>query len=343
MARWQTAALLGAVSLLGLTGCGGGSTYVIRRPQWDFASYPRVAVVPARPVDQRAMGDAEFLADQLTSRLAQNSAFDVLSRTELDQVFTEQDLSHLTDAIDAGTALPEGKMKVAQALVVPKITSYDLQSTRSRSERPIYGKDRRGRRRQVGTKTIWVHTSQAAVAASVRVVDAATGRVLFSHSTETLRDESTGRDRPPSRSPEQLATRLLEKLVDELYGRVAPVQVKVDLDKDMLVVARSYFDGRYDDMKKVARSLSHILLVVRELPASCEQNGFRVAIAAEEGLENLFEQEFTWEAGLGKRGMSYEIPLDLLTGSGAEKFVAKLYSQGDPEPILERDFELDEG
>jgi hypothetical protein len=339
------------LAVAGLAGCGGGSraTYVTQYPQWEHEHYQRIAVLPGRASSPQGVHAAGVLADRLTTHLAQNGAFTVLSRTELKDVFAEQDLSRLADAVDEGTALPDDKIKIAQALVAAKITDYKLIADKERQTIPRYAVDRRGyplrdragRRIVVGEDTVWIYKHGAEVEASVRVIDAATGKILLSHTARVAPKPRTARDRPPSKTPEDMAEVAVQELAVEFYKVIAPTRTQVKLKGDMLTIATDYFDGRYETVKKLPRALAEFLLVVRELPESCERNQFRVAIAAEEGRENLFEQEFVWSGSAGPEGVSFRVPTATLTKAGAEKFVAKIYSGRDPQPILTRSFSLE--
>jgi hypothetical protein len=334
-----------------LAGCGGGerrATYVTHYPQWEYERYDRIAVLPGRAATPKAVRAAGVLADRLTTQLAQNGAFTVLSRAELRDVFAEQDLSRLADAIDEGTALPEEKLKIAQALVATKITDYKLISERQRQTIPQYALDRRGyplrdragRRIVVGEDTVWTFKHGAEVEASARVIDAATGKILLSHTARIAPSPRTSRNEPPSRTPEDMAELAVAELATEFYKAIAPTRLKVKLGGDSLVIATDYYDGRYETVKKLPRSLPEFLLVVRRLPEACERNQFRVAIATDEGRENLFEQEFVWSGSAGPEGISYQVPMETLLKTGSEKFVAKIYSGRDPQPILTRSFSL---
>jgi hypothetical protein len=126
----------------------------------------------------------------------------------------------------------------------------------------------------------------------------------------------------------------------DCYAHVAPIRTKVKLKSDSLIVALDYYDGEYDQTKKVSTALDRFLLVVRELPKECDRNPFRVAIAPKDG-RNIFEEEFVWSSNNPVRGVSWEVPVELLKSAGAEEFVAKLYSGTGEEPILDRDFKLD--
>jgi hypothetical protein len=344
MVKWRLGTLGLCLALIGFVGCGGGSSrasYVTQHPQWGYEHYERLAVLPGRASSPEAVGVAGLLADRLTTYLTQNKTFTVLSRAELRDVFAEQDLSRLADAVDEGTALPEDKLKIAQALVVTKITDYKLIADRSQQTIPRFAVDRRGRPIVVGQDVVWVYRHGAEVEGSVRVIDAATGKILLSHSARIAPRPRTSYNSPPGKTPEDMADLAVQELSVEFFKAVAPTRTKVKLKGDMLIVATDYFDGRYATPKKLPRDVPEFLLVVRNLPETCERNSFRVALAEADGRENLFEQEFTWSGSLGPEGASFRVPLETLTKTGAEKFIAKVYSDKDPQPILTREFALE--
>ena len=333
-----------------LAGCnGGGNTYVTQFPRWEHQRYERIAVLPGRAAVRDAARDAGILTDRLTTLLTQNGAFTVLSRSELKDILTEQDLSRLADAVDAGTALPEGQIKAAQAVVATKITDYKLIADKERRTIPRYAVDksgrplldRAGRPIIAGEDVVWLYTHGAEVEASVSVIDAATSKILLSHTARIAPRPKTNRGAPPSMSPQEIAAEAVRELAEEFYNAIAPTRTKVKLGGDMLIVATDYFDGRYSDTKKLPRSRADFLLVVRKLPPECERNHFRVAISEKDGRENIFEEKFVWSGSAGPEGVSYRIPMLTLTETGAETFVAKLYSGRDPEPILRREFSLE--
>ncbi len=340
----------GVIVLVALAGgCHrGGATFVTQHPDWDFDRYPRLAVLPGRATSPQGVPGAAVLTDRLTSLLTQNGAFRVLSRAELKQVFAEQDLSRLADAVDEGTALPEGKLEIAQALVAAKITDYKLIADRSEQVVPVYARDRRGRMlldragRPIiaGEEHVWTYRHGAEVEGSVRVIDAATGRILFSHTARIAPKARTSRNRPPKQSPEDLANAAVGELATEFYKLIAPTQLKVKLKSDMLIVATDYFDGEYTRPKRLSPELADFLVVARDLPEDCERNQFRVAIAAADGRANVFEQDFVWSGSAGPEGAAFRVPMEMLTKAGGADFVAKLYSGRNPEPILRREFSL---
>lgn len=347
--RWGSWLLLGLAALgAGCDGARGGKAYVTRIPTWEYASYQRVAVAAARPSDARAEAQTRRLADRLTTLLTQSGEFKVLSREEMQQAYAEQDLSRLVDAIDEGTALPEGRIQVAQALIVPKITDLKLIRDKEERVRPVYGRDpegrllrdRRGLPVKVGETKYVVFRHGAEVEATVRVLDPATSRILASHTARVAPDPEAREGGPPRETPEQMAEQAVEELAVDFFKFVAPTKIRVDLKGKMLLVATDYVDGRYEETNKVPVTLPEILVAVRELPESARRNDFRVAISPEEGRQNLWEQSFTWSGSTGVEGMQFRVPLAVLKESGASRFLAKLYVAGDPQPKIERKFGL---
>jgi len=324
-------------------GCGGrgGVVELTQFPRWDFQQYQRLAVVPAGAADPRALADARVLTDRLTTLLAQNGAFTVLSRGELEAVMREQDLSRLADAADESTPLPEGRIEIAQALVAAKITDYRLIAERAEETVPIFAVDRRGRLVQLGEETVPVYRHGAVVEASVRVVDATTGKILMSHTARVAPKPRSARGQPPRVRPEDIARQAAADLAAEFYKEIAPTRIRVKLKSDMLIVATEYFDGQYYRPKIVPRDRADFLLVVRELPEAAEGNRFKAAVSVKEGRGNLWESaEFVWTSAAGPQGTALTVPTAPLRETGATEFTAKLYSVGNPRPVLERDFKF---
>ncbi|MGE0482228.1 MAG: CsgG/HfaB family protein [Phycisphaerae bacterium] len=339
--------------LLFLAGCGG-STGGTRRatithfPRWPYQQYERLAVLPAQYADPRAADAADRLTDRLAELLAGSGAFTVLDRSAFRDVMTEQDLSRLADVADPATALPEGRIQGAQALVITRITAFDLVAEQRERRFPRYARDSRGRLvvdrfgrpLVVAEDVLFEFTHGATVAGSVRVIDAATGRLLLSVAPPAISDRDSRSRRPPERAPEDFALAAAEALATEFFQNVAPIEQRIKLDSDMLFIALDYFEGAYDEASRVPSTLEEVLVVVRDLPKECERNAFRIAVTPRDERRNLAEFPLTWSSSDPKRGQSFALPVRALREAGGEEFVAKLFSEGDPEPILTRGFML---
>ncbi|MBN3040658.1 MAG: zinc-ribbon domain-containing protein [Candidatus Omnitrophica bacterium] len=115
------------------------------------------------------MGD-DFTS-QLTDALIQSGQFTVLSRTELDKVFIEQDLADSGRMAQSLTA-QKGKAIPAQILVTGNITEFDEQKSGGSQGITIQG------------VTLGGSKSNAHIAVIVQIIDSTTGEVLDSQRVE---------------------------------------------------------------------------------------------------------------------------------------------------------------
>ncbi len=340
------------VLLLASTGCDGfgRGTEITRFPDWEFDKYERIAVMPFTAGKPEAAEAARQAGYELETALARNGQFTVLSRSEVQAILAEQDFSRLADVSDPSTVIPAGKIQSAQALIVPHITAYETTRERHEKRIPRYARDNKGRivrdRRTgqpvvVGEDIREIFTHRATVSGSIRVLDTATGQYVFAYSSPPIAYEDSQQGAPPRATPEELAVNAAQELAHDLYSNVAPIRIKVKFKKDMLLVATDWYDGRYEDTKEIPITLPSFLLAVTELPDECDRNPFRVVITPEEGREQLFEEEFVWSKANPIRGISFTIPVETLKRTGMVDFVAKLYVEGNEEPLIERTFSLE--
>jgi hypothetical protein len=232
-------------------------------------------------------------------------------------------------------------IQVAQAIVVGRITEFDLKRDQRERTIPVIKLDRRGIPRKVGEQRIIEYVHTARLGGNIRVVDAATNRLLMSHSLPAIENEAVEANEPPELTPEDLAMVLARELATDFFRKLAPQRIEIKLDGDCLVVAAAYFEGEYDELDKVPADLPEVLLVARDLPPECNRNDFRLAISPREEMRYVFTHEFTWGQHIGPRGVVVRVPLAELKAVGAREFTAKLFSVGNERPVLEKDFELE--
>jgi curli biogenesis system outer membrane secretion channel CsgG len=160
---------------------GGGDLDSARLEPYDG---PRARIAVASFEDKTRKGGAEIgtgLATMLTTALVNSNRFLVLERDLLDEVLREQDLG-ASGRIRGGTAAPIGEIEGAELLVIGAVTAFEPESLG-------LGGGILGLGTLIGTAVL--HESnrnipisaatytESHVAIDVRVVDAATSRVLF--------------------------------------------------------------------------------------------------------------------------------------------------------------------
>lgn len=323
---------------------------IVSHPKWEYQDYTRLAVlsfeVPAS--EPEAAGAAQRAENALVDLLTRNGTFQVASRSDLAAIMTEQDLARLAGVADAATAMPEGMIQVAQAVVIGRITDYELVRDQKEMRLPIYAvdsqgrviRDRAGRPVQSGEDVRVQYRHLARLGASVRVLDVATGRVLVSYSVPPIEKDDTQWNRPPDESPEQLAEEVAAEIAAAFYKQIAPIEVEVKLDSDSLIVATDYYEGEYHETDKVPSNVPELLVVAREMPSEADRNEFRIAISPKDARGYLAEHQFVWSPSLGQRGEVMRVPVTTLRESGHQEFTAKLFSAGSEVPMIERDFRL---
>jgi curli biogenesis system outer membrane secretion channel CsgG len=156
--------LLGAVLLA--TGCTSTATVVssssgptIAQVQQAPANGPQYRVaVSAFDYKAAQRGDiGQGMADMLSDSLFNTGRFIVLEREHLNEVTQEQDLAN-SGRFHQATAAPIGKLEGAQLLIRGSITAFEPACS--------------------GGSLIIVSGNQACVTINIRIIDAATGRVV---------------------------------------------------------------------------------------------------------------------------------------------------------------------
>ncbi|MCK9195339.1 MAG: CsgG/HfaB family protein [Nevskia sp.] len=157
---------LAVVSLVALAGCTTTATVVsssngpsIQQVQREPANGPKyriaVSAFDYKAAKHSDVGDG--MADMLSNALFNTNRFIVLEREHLDEVTAEQDLSN-SKRFNKSTAAPVGQLEGAQLLIRGSITAFEPSCK--------------------GGSIIIASTKQACVTVNIRIIDAATGRVV---------------------------------------------------------------------------------------------------------------------------------------------------------------------
>ncbi len=175
-------ALLGACATTASVRGGSGDLNSARLEPYDG---PLARIAVAAFEDKTRKGGAEIgtgLATMLTTALVNSNRFIVLERDVLDEVLREQDLG-ASGRVRGGTAAPAGEVEGAELLVIGAVTAFEPEALG-------IGGGLLGLGTLIGTAVLHESVREIPIAAAtytesyisidVRVVDAATSRVLFS-------------------------------------------------------------------------------------------------------------------------------------------------------------------
>lgn len=132
----------------------GGPTVVEAQAQPYNGAKQRIAV---SSFDARGAGLGQGLSDMLVDALVNSNRFIVLERERLNDVTAEQDLAN-SGRFRKETAAPLGQLEGAQLLVRGSITEFEPDCK--------------------GGSVILASTKTACVAINLRIIDAATGRIV---------------------------------------------------------------------------------------------------------------------------------------------------------------------
>ena len=215
-------ALLTSAVLFFATGCqSSGDNVQYYTPHWNYQEYKRVAVLPAKTKDPRQHDAADIVTQRLTDALASSGQFEVMTREDLKETMDEQTWSQLND-VDPSTAIASGRLKGVQALVIPSITVREMSSDRSTASGGGGGYGHHGGGGGGGSIDFMVNS--ATVGASVRVIDAATGKILTSIAPKPVTRTSGSAVVPPSQSPEKLLAEAADMVAESLASGIVPIE-----------------------------------------------------------------------------------------------------------------------
>lgn len=179
LTRSFTVALLG----LALAGCFGASATVVSSGEGQTIQQAQAAPYNG-PQKRIAVSNFEFragqgsndigegMSDMLTDALFNTGRFVVLERERLEEVTAEQDLA-ASDRFRKETAAPKGELEGAELLIRGSVTQFEPNCR--------------------GGSAILVSGREACMAISLRIIDAATGRVVNATTVEgTSADSRVG-------------------------------------------------------------------------------------------------------------------------------------------------------
>lgn len=317
--------LAAATALAAGAGCSKELTIVQYPPFWT-SDLQTIAVVPFRNATG-VQGAGDAVADELARAMAANQTYKVYSRNDLKALLDQEDLKMALggDASQASAAL--AKVGSVQAILTGTVSTYAATTRSEQRAEPVY--DKKGR---VIRYDYWTYTrNEANVVVSAAMIRTGAGSGGTLHATGApvqcaVPAEST-RWSQPEMDPYGCLAAARQQAIARLMAEfcVTRQKIKVKPKDTLFTTAEGKFEGKYEKEDAFTTADTKMLGVL-VLPACCDRNRFRVAVAREKARENIKDFQVVWDRG--RREM--EIPLNpreiASAGGGPGKYELKLYS-----------------
>jgi hypothetical protein len=320
----------------------GGCTkkmIILQVPRFYDASLRSIAVVPFRsPTDKGVAG--RIIADQLAAALQANGTYTVYNRNDLKTLIDERDLSAATSDDPLMAAQTLQKLGKVQAVLTGSVNTYAAKSLKQPRREPIYRYDKRtGNQYVVGYRSYEYIFNSGTVSVTGALIRLSDGETIFSTPVPVSANRSCNAERPRYSDVECLtvATReVVGRLVEEFA--VVRKQVKLNIRK-ALRTASGLYDDKWTHADKFNADATEMIVVVN-LPTSCDRNRFRLVIVRGRQQDVLVAKEFTWSRSNPSRGIGFEFsPREIARkGGGPGRYTVKFYNG--PTPILSHGFRI---
>ncbi|HJU83929.1 MAG TPA: CsgG/HfaB family protein [Holophagaceae bacterium] len=205
---------------------------------WSELANPKVRVTIMHPpglglkVDRVAFGPgrdpwSRELADQISTSLVQSRALEVVDRSHLDAILTEQNLGQ-SGYVQPETIAKLGKLLGPTALVVVNVSRRAF----ARTPGSAVEKYRDGNTHQDATRTRFSARTSLDYAATVQVVDLSTARIFGAEQfVESPSEEASSYQGPPAFPPDAV---VLQRALDAVQLKVTRMLVAWPETRDLV-------------------------------------------------------------------------------------------------------------
>jgi len=323
--------------LTALMVAGGCDKKIIihQTPAFYNPNIKSIAVLPFRNESTaRSMNPGNIIADKLAAALRANGTYRVYSRNELKTLMDEADLQAALSGKASGADF--SRMMNVDAILTGAVTTYAATSQNRSVQKPVYNYAPDGTAYVARTISQTFTRNEANVAATASLLRKSDSATL--HSTPgPVHRQYWADGSPPRLDVYGCAAVASDQVVALLVEQFAVVRKEVKIKSKAIQTATGLYDNKWDFEKKF-KTTDEKMIVVVELPPSCDRNRFRLTIVRKGERVDLAEKVFTWTTKYRTFGYNFS-PRDIAAkGGGPGDYVVKFYSG--PEPVLERKFKI---
>jgi len=214
-----------------LAGCAAPKITMCKLIPGTVSEAARMKKIAVLPFD--GSYGPEFAAELESSlaniRVKDSLFYDVVSRTALDKVMSEQNLSH-SGLVDTRSAVRVGKMVGAQGLYVGQVTTamyHDTPYKEARTE--CIERNKKGKCLSYRNYDVNCLKRTAELTVVPKLVDVETGQICYSETFKRTEESKGCSDTSAPKNGEQMLTALRGSIIQTLGRQVAPHSENVDV------------------------------------------------------------------------------------------------------------------
>jgi hypothetical protein len=326
-----------------LGGCAK-NVWITQYPAFYTPDLRSIVVVPFRNTTGDPLA-GRIISEKVTAALAANGTYQVHSHADLPLLAGEAAIEPAGGEAQALAKLLRNRGRV-QAILTGTVSDYTVTQHREWRERPVYRRDKRGRR-YLSHHEAYTHIrSEATVDAVARLIRVSDGATIHASAPGAARSKVTSEappdgSQPPQRTARECLAAAGDQCAAKLLEEFAVVSRQVRVGRDAFRTAHRLDGTKWKGGKKFSLTDKQLLVVVK-LPPECDRNHFRIVIWRKDTGAELAAAELTWQRQWsGEVGTAFAFtPADIAAkGGGPGKYAAGLYCAH--EPVLTTDFQIE--
>jgi hypothetical protein len=322
------------VALALASGCDEEIT-IHQTPAFYNPQIKTIAILPFRNESSaKSMNPGNIIADKLAAALRANGTYRVYSRNELKTLMDEADLQAALSGNPSATDF--SRMMNVDAVLTGAVTTYAATSANRSVQKPVYNYAPDGTAYVARTISQTFTRNEANVAVTASMLRKSDSTTM--HSTPgPIHRQIWADGSPPRLDVYGCAAAAGDQVVALLVEQFAVVRKVVKIKSKAIQTATGLYDNEWDFEKKF-KTTDEKMIVVVELPPSCDRNRFRITIVRKDERVDLAEKEFTWTTKYRTFGYNFS-PKDIAAkGGGPGDYVVKFYSG--PTMVMDRKFKI---
>ncbi|HDZ22636.1 hypothetical protein LCGC14_0295910 [marine sediment metagenome] len=324
---------------------------------WGETEIRSVAVAPFRIISSDDPRAGAIMADNLAAALAINGTYDrVVGRRSLENLLSEEDLSHLTDGA-GGVVRRLKELADVDAVIIGTVIQYEATGysveydyAYRRPYYPYYDYHPYYRHYHGGYYgRYWdgpyyddyiTERNDAKVTAAAEILTTETGQTL--HVARPLGKRIVSEGSPPARDLDMCLAIAAQGVAAGMVEQFAVTHrvIEVKAKEALRISSGEFVDGQWLEADRFMTAETHMAVVIA-LPPVADRNHFRLTVSREGADEVLAETTFIWRRDHPATGVTFSFDPSRIAadGGGPGEYTVTFYGIAD-EPLMTRDFKI---